>query len=115
MRAYLDLLQHVMDEGVDRSDRTGTGTRAVFGHQMRFDLSQGFLPRPPRNCICALLFTNCCGFPSKAIQILPIYVNMASPFGMNGQIKMAILVLSMVPACAAGRGQMETKLISCLI
>ena len=42
MRAYLDLLQHVMDEGVDRSDRTGTGTRAVFGHQMRFDLSQGF-------------------------------------------------------------------------
>ena len=42
MRAYLDLLQHVMDEGTDRSDRTGTGTRAVFGHQMRFDLEKGF-------------------------------------------------------------------------
>lgn len=42
MRQYLDLLQHVLDHGSDRSDRTGTGTRGVFGYQMRFDLSQGF-------------------------------------------------------------------------
>ena len=42
MKQYLDLLQRVMTEGVDRPDRTGTGTRSVFGHQMRFDLSQGF-------------------------------------------------------------------------
>ena len=42
MRQYLDLLQHVIDNGVDRGDRTGTGTRGVFGYQMRFDLSQGF-------------------------------------------------------------------------
>lgn len=42
MRQYLDLLQHVLDHGTDRSDRTGTGTRGVFGYQMRFDLSQGF-------------------------------------------------------------------------
>jgi len=42
MKQYLDLLEHVMENGVDRMDRTGTGTRGVFGHQMRFDLSKGF-------------------------------------------------------------------------
>lgn len=39
---YLDLMRHVFEQGVDRDDRTGTGTRSVFGHQMRFDLSRGF-------------------------------------------------------------------------
>lgn len=42
MRQYLDLVRHVLDNGTRKSDRTGTGTLSVFGHQMRFDLSHGF-------------------------------------------------------------------------
>ncbi|WP_274572287.1 thymidylate synthase [Neisseria leonii] len=42
MKAYLDLMRHVLENGRDKSDRTGTGTRSIFGYQMRFDLNAGF-------------------------------------------------------------------------
>src|SRR4030066_709033 len=42
MKQYLDLLQHIFDHGINKQNRTGTGTLSVFGYQMRFDLSQGF-------------------------------------------------------------------------
>jgi len=60
MNTYLDLLRHVMTQGADKTDRTGTGTRSVFGYQMRFDLQKGF----------PILTTKRVHFKSVAIELL---------------------------------------------
>ena len=61
MKQYLGLLEHIMRTGVDKSDRTGTGTRSIFGYQMRFDLNQGFPVLTTKKLHLRSIIYNFCG------------------------------------------------------
>ncbi len=101
MQQYLDLMRDVVDNGITRGDRTGTGTRSVFGRQLRFDLSQGF----------PLVTTKTVHLKSIIVELLwflqaePMSTgcrNVVAVFGMNGQRKMAILALCTENSGAVG-------------
>ena len=95
MQAYLDLLKDIRDSGIDRGDRTGTGTRSVFGRQLRFDLTAGF----------PILTTKRVHFKSVVNELIWFLSGdtntqwlrkMASVSGMSGRPKRATWVRYMV-------------------
>ncbi|MEO7109302.1 MAG: thymidylate synthase, partial [Polyangiaceae bacterium] len=72
MQAYLDLLRRILNDGRDRSDRTGTGTRAVFGHQMRFDLREGFPLLTTKKLHTKSIFEEVIWFLSGSTDVKPL-------------------------------------------
>ncbi len=72
MQAYLDLLRRILNDGRDRSDRTGTGTRAIFGHQMRFDLREGFPLLTTKKLHTKSIFEELIWFLSGSTDVKPL-------------------------------------------
>jgi thymidylate synthase len=90
MQNYLDLLQHILDNGTDKTDRTGTGTRSVFGYQLRYDLSKGFPLVTTKKVHLKSIIYELLWFLKGDTNIKYLKDNGVRS-GMNGQMKMEIL------------------------
>jgi thymidylate synthase len=75
MKQYLDLLSHIMETGADKGDRTGVGTKSIFGYQMRFDLSQGFPLLTTKKLPFAMIANELLWFLEGSTNIRPLLAN----------------------------------------
>ena len=110
MKSYLKLLEHVLENGVKRDDRTGTGTRSVFGHQARFRLDQTFPLLTTKKLHLRSIIYELLWFLNGDTNVKYLQ-EMASAFGTNGPMKMESLAAFMERSGPLGKSQMENSLI----
>lgn len=105
MKQYLELMQKVLDEGTQKNDRTGTGTLSIFGHQMRFNLQDGFPLVTTKRCHLRSIIHELLWFLQGDTNIAYLHETM-SPSGTNGPMKTATSGQCMVNSGAPGQRQM---------